>query len=388
MSWLPWIGLGLLVALAGVLVIYRDHFFKKEKVVSRDHHLSALEALADGDERIALGELQSAVQAGQGGVDAYLRLAELYRAQGQLKKATHLHRSLAVNQNWPEPVRRRILRGLSEDYLAGGRWAEALQHLEALRKIDGRDPSVMRRISQVHLRGGDADKAQAALRRAHKLEGKDRPDELAILLSELAKRQMSDQKWSEARKSLQEALKLDPSSLPVLRCSVDLYMHEGKEQQAADEIQKVVMTGEPGSEDIYEVMEKLFFELGRFHEIQFVYQEVLSRNGSFWPARFALGNILDKRGRRDEAVRLLDSSMPAEDAEAALAAARLLAWDEPELAAQWLERWEGSPTGRRQNYRCRHCGSEYHRSRYYCPACHGFKSYEPISIESKVLPVA
>ena len=73
----------------------------------------------------------------------------------------------------------------------------------------------------------------------------------------MAKRQTGDQKWGEARRSLQEALKYDPQSLPALRQSIDLYLHEGKEQQAADEIQKLAMTGEPGSEAIYEAMECL-----------------------------------------------------------------------------------------------------------------------------------
>ena len=74
MNWLPWIGVGLLVTLVSALIVYRDRLFKRERAIPRDHHLSALEALADGDERLALGELQLAVQAGQGGVDAYLRL--------------------------------------------------------------------------------------------------------------------------------------------------------------------------------------------------------------------------------------------------------------------------------------------------------------------------
>jgi lipopolysaccharide biosynthesis regulator YciM len=384
-TWLPWIGLGLLLVLVVLLIIYRERLLNRENPIPRDHHMSALEALADGDEKVALGELQHAIQNGQGGVDAYLRLAEIYRAHGQLKKATQLHRSLAANQGWSESVRRRILRGLSEDYLQAGRWEEALQNLESLRKIDGRDASVMRRISQVHLRKGDGDKALSSLKRAHRLEEKERPDELAILLAELAKQQIGDQKWGEARKSLQEAMKYDPQSLSALRQSIDLYVHEGKEQEAADEIQKLAMTGESGSETIYEAMEKHFFDLGRFHEIQFVYQEVISKSPSFWPARFALGSILDKRGRRDEAVKLMDLSQPADDAEAAMAAARLLAWGEPNLASQWLERWSGDAIKRQQNFRCRHCGSVYHRSRYYCPACHGFKSYEPIRNESSAL---
>ena len=389
MTWIPWIALGLLLGLAGGFFLYRaQKLNSKERPSVRDHHLSALEALADGDEQRALLELQEAVQNSQGGVDAYLRLAELYRARGQLKKATHLHRSLAVNLDWPEEVRRRILRGLSEDYLAAGRWDEALLNLEALRKIDGREPSVMRRISQVYLRKGDSDKALGALKRAHRLEGQERPDELAILLAELAKRQMADQRWSEARKSLQAGLSYDPQSLPALRQSADLYLREGKQQEAADEIQKVAITGDLGSELMYESMEKLFFELGRFHEIQFVYQEVLSRNPSFWPARFALADILDKRGRRDEAVHLLDTALDADDSEAAIAASRLLAWGQPARAAEWLSRWQEGPIHRKQNYRCRHCGSEYHRSRYYCPACHGFKSYEPIHEESRSLPIA
>ncbi len=378
MSYVPWIGLGLLLVLAGLLFFYRRQFLGGKAPTPRNHHLSALEALADGDEARALTELQEAVQQGQGGADAYLRLAQLYRAGGHLKKSIHLHRSLSVGQSWPDEIRTRILQGLAEDYLAAGRWDEALQHLEELRKRDGRNAGIHRRISQVQLRRGDGDKALTALKKAQRLEGEERPDEQAILLSELARRQMSEQRWRDARKSLQEAFKLDADCLPALRLSADLYLNEGKEQEAADEIQKLTLTGQPGSEEDYARMEKLFFELGRYHEIQFVYQEVLSGEPAFWPARFALAGILEKRGRRDEAVKLLDSSLPADVNVAALAASHLLEWEEPERAAVWLERWRGVGTEQRA-YRCRHCGTESTRPRWYCPACHGFKSYDPIS---------
>ena len=48
----------------------------------------------------ALAELQSAVQAGQGGADAYLRLADLYRVRGQLKKAIRSSQHFSVSR-WP-----------------------------------------------------------------------------------------------------------------------------------------------------------------------------------------------------------------------------------------------------------------------------------------------
>lgn len=373
----------LILLLLGLVLLYRRQLSARRQAPLKDHHLAALEALADGDTERALAELQEAVKLGQGGVDAYLRLADIYRAQGQLKKATHLHRSLAVSEGLGVALRQRILRGLAEDYLAAGRWDEALGQLEELRKLDPKDPGVHRRLSQVHLRRKDGEKAQHALKRAHKLEGVSRPDERAILGAELARRHLEEQQWGDARKAIQEALKLDADCLPALRSSVDLYLNEGKEQEAADELQRLTLTGLPGTEEDYARMEKQFFELGRYHEIQFVYQEVLSRHPDFWPARFALAVILEKRGRRDEGVKLLDPALDAEDVHAGRAAALLLDWSERERARQWLERWSGGTAPRAVIHRCRNCGMEHVRPRWYCPACNAFKSYEPVRETSK-----
>ncbi len=384
MNPLIWFGVGLVLALIVLLLIYRREANDRAKPQGRDHHLAALEALADGDDNLALSELQEAVKIGQGGLDAYLRLADIYRAQGKLQKAIHIHRSLAVSEGNGVELRHRILRGLAEDYLAAGRWDEALQQLEELRKIDAKDPAIQRRLSQVHLRRKDAEKAQQALKRAHKLEGGKRPDELAILHAELARQYMTEQAWREARKAIQESLKQDPDCLPALKLSADLYLNEGKEQEAADDLQRAALTGQPGSEQDYARMEKQFFDIGRYHEIQFVYQELLSQHPDFWPARFALAAILEKRGRRDEGVALLDPALPADDQVAGRAAAQLLDWDEQALAREWLERWSGEAAPTISSYRCRSCGVKHGKPRWYCPACSAFKSYEPIQSKSRV----
>lgn len=383
MNLLIWIGAGLVLLLLVLLALYRQQVGKKQKGPSRNHHLSALEALADGDDDRALAELQEAVKVGQGGVDAYLRLAEIYRARGQLKKAIHLHRSLAVSDSHGPVAKRRILRGLAEDYLAAGRWDDALKQLEELHKLDGKDAGIHRRLSQIHLRRKDGERAHQALKRAHKLEGAGKPDELAILHAELARRYMGDQQWREARKAIGAALKQDEHCLPALRLSVDLYLNEGKEQEAADELQRVALTGLAGSEEDYARIEKQFFELGRYHEIQFVYQEVLSRHPEFWPARFALAVIMEKRGHREDAVKLLDPALDADDATAGRCAALLLEWNERDRAARWLSRWDGTVASGVARYRCRSCGIEHSRPRWYCPACSAFKSYEPVQVESR-----
>lgn len=385
MSIVAWLGAGLLLLLVLLLLLYRRQLGSRPSGATQDHHLAALEALADGDTALATTELQAAVQEGQGGVDAYLRLAELSRAAGQVKRAIHLHRSLAVNSNWSPAVRQRILRGLAEDYLAAGRWDDALGQLEELRKLDGRDPSIYRRLCQVYLRKLDADRAEQALKRAHRLEGSPRPDELAILQSELARRLMGEQRHKEAQKAVSAALKLDEDCLPALRLAVDLALQENQEQEAADALQRLALTGQPGSEDDYARMEKQFFELGRYHEIQFVYQEVLSREPEFWPARFALARILQKRGRADEAVNLLEPGLVTDAGTASRAAALLLDWDQPEKARRWLERWTGELPARPRSYRCRTCGTESARARWYCPTCHAFKSYDAVREEARAM---
>ena len=160
------IGLGIAILLASALALWILWHLRRGRRgggLSLDHHLAALEALADGETGRAKEELKLAVQAGQGGADAYLRLADIYRAEGQLKKAIHLHRALEVGQHWSQAVRERIQRGLAEDYLAAGRWDDALEQLEKLRKGEGRDPALLRRLSQANLRRGDGERAQTML---------------------------------------------------------------------------------------------------------------------------------------------------------------------------------------------------------------------------------
>lgn len=366
----------LLIA-AGLAILWWYRQPSKNKVSHKNHHLSALEALADGDDELALAELSRAVQEGQGGLDALLRLGDMYRAKGQIKKAIHLHKSLEIRGEWPRVQRARILASIADDFLAAGRWKEALVQLEELRKLDPENPAVARRVSQSHLRLGELEKAQVALRRAHKLEGKDRGDEMGIMLAEGARHLVQEQRWKEARKALVDSIKLDTACIPALRVSADLYHREGHDLKAADELQKLALTALPGSEIEYPRMEKLFFDLGRFHEIQFVYQEVLSKEPGFWPARFALAEILDKRGSREDAIRLLDPAHPASRDEGVRAAGRLLDWNREDLTREWLTKITESQSTGEGFYRCRYCGTEHPGPRWYCPTCHGFKSYEP-----------
>lgn len=349
-------------------------FRAKPTKAAMDHHMAALEALADGDHPRAIAELQMAIRENQGGVDSYLRLGDLYRAEGRLKQAIHLHRSLALMRDLRPELKRRVQWSIAEDFLAAARWNDAQSSLELLLRDKVRDPVLHRRLSQVHLRRGQHERSLGELRKAHKLEGKEAPEEESILLAEAARIKIGEQGWKEARKLLDEALKTHPTCIPALRLSADLYQQEGKDQKAADEIQKLALTGEDGTELTYPQIEKLFFDMGRFHEIQFVYQEVVAARPAFWPARFALAAILEKRGNRVEAVRLLAHGPLATDEVAGRAAGQLLAWEAYDEAAQWLQRWKG--TDLPAAFKCSDCGAERTSMRWYCPACHGFKTYE------------
>lgn len=348
----------------------------------REAYAQGLSALIGGNRREAILRFKEAVQGDSENIDAYLRLGDLLRENGDIQKALSVHRDLTVRPRLLDPDRVRILESLTRDYLAAARFEEAGQSAERLRHIDRASRFAHRALQQVAEALGDWPRALRVVEERVKLEGSKDKGLLARYHGFVGGEELSAGRTKEARQHFEEALKLDPDCLLALLYLGDMEHAQGNTEKAIESWRDLAFRAPDHGGLVFDRLERAFFETGHFGEVVPFYRELLHRapREAAVPALLALAEIHRRKGDLDEAETFLHEALEIEpdhprahrhlvklaldrrDAPAALAQVdRLL-----ETLAE--DTWKGS---------CHHCGHVLAQPIWRCPDC---KSLNPLDL--------
>jgi len=299
-----WLGI-LVVAALFLVAISRG---SRRPAARPDSYATALTQIVNDDWDGALASLRHAIQAGNTSADAYIKLGSLLLRRGEHNAAFQIHQTLTVRTDLSPDERDTVMRCLVADYRAMGRPADALRILQQIAQ-GGRDPRVHREIAREALQSGQYDTAERALREGQRLDGTTDRAEVARFLAEIGDRLLQGGRPGEARRYLQDALKEHgQSELALLRMG-DVAYAEGDPESALFYWQKLAFAGPTADPEVYERLERVYFDLGKFGEIERVYAQILEKRPRDVQVLLASARIATKKGEMDESERLLRQAL-------------------------------------------------------------------------------
>ncbi len=275
-----------------------------------DHYRAALNRLVHDDPSGAIESLRLVIQAGRAPADAYIQMGNLLRQRGDHVAAFQLHQSLTVRQDLSADEQIANLRALVDDYRALGQREEALATLQRLVGLR-RDAPTLRELARETLVADRYDEAHALLRDAAKLDATIGKTERAAFLAAIGERYRARGQIDAARHWLQLALKEDDANAQALDGMGELATAQGDLESALYYWQKLVFAGPPTSAGVNAKLERVYFELGKFGEIERVYAQVLEKRPRDVQTLLASARIALKKGETGDAERLLKTALEA-----------------------------------------------------------------------------
>jgi lipopolysaccharide biosynthesis regulator YciM len=378
----PWLFLVLVAIAAGVALALV--FRRGRPPAPGDGYTRGLELWLAGDVAGARKAFREAIAADPQAVDPYLQLGNLLRQTGDAKRAAVLHRALTVRPDVAPAQRPAISLALAEDLVALRQWDEAGRVLDAVETATARRGRYWRaRFAQL-LGAGDAENAARALQRAaRQCEG----EEAAAFAREHGVFQLDRALTACRQGSLAEVRRLLKSvaaggSLAARRFYVEALAaaRDGAHDRAVGIVAEGLRDA-PGELAPYlPAMQEILLNSGQYARLVPIL-EAACREEAAPPALWmALALLYEKLDERDKALDLLESK--SGDArltpDAAAPYLRLLAAEHPGTAFARIWRTLHLP-GSERRWRCEACGTQQPQVRWFCPACHAFDSYAPIT---------
>jgi lipopolysaccharide biosynthesis regulator YciM len=344
---------------------------------SEDHYVTALRQMIEGRRDDAFRSLQVAVKAGKVPTDAYIRLGNLLREQGDASRAVQIHQSLTVKNNLSREEKLELYLSLAEDFAALGKSEKSVKTLEmAVKNLNVKDPRVFLKIAHHYHVVGDSETAYEALKEVRKLGGiGDR--ELALYLHSVAEGLVEREDLREAKKALQRALKHDPDCSPALVLLGDIALETDDIEEAIEKWRRAALLSPQLAGTALRKLERVLFQKGRFGDIEDVYNDVRAVRGGDEAATVAIASFYKKQGRGEEAIQVLEEYLGAfpGSVRATLLLTSLYArYRDSDAVQRFLDdaitqSWQ---TG---SFICRVCQFQSKTVRWHCPRCNSFDSF-------------
>jgi lipopolysaccharide biosynthesis regulator YciM len=296
-----WIGVALIVA--GVLFVISR--VPRRQRPQGDHYTTALNQLIHDDYDAALKSLRLAIESGHTTPDAYIKLGSLLLRRGDHNAAFQIHHNLTVRTDLDEATRVQVLRCLVRDHQALGRHADALLTLQQLAAHSRGEPGIHWEIAEEALASGEYDTAVSALREAQKTDERVTAERAAAFLSRVGERCLRHHLKQDAERFFKQALKEDTHCAPALQQLGDMSYEDGDHETALFYWQKLIFAAAPEGPELHERLEKVYFDLGRFGDIERVYAQILDKRPQDLQTLLAFARIATKKGSLEEAERLL-----------------------------------------------------------------------------------
>jgi lipopolysaccharide biosynthesis regulator YciM len=235
-------------------------------------------------------------------VEAYLALARVFRQQGEIGRAIHVHQNLLLRQDLAEPLRREALAELGADFRQGGFLRRAIATYEEVLEQDGRHQQALASLARLYRDVREFEKAIGVERRLARLEGRDVGALEAELWAEVAETARGDGRAGDARRVLKRALRRDGTCVRAWLALGDVESDRGRPKAALRAWQRVPQLDRRAAIAVYPRVESAFAALGRDTDHEAWLAGLIESDPDDPGARLALVRRLAARGAPDEAV--------------------------------------------------------------------------------------
>lgn len=377
---LPWF-LGLLVVLVVSLALWLV-FRRRRPAETEDDYTKALELWLAGDLEGARNRFRAAIDKEPQAVDPYLQLGNLLRQTGDPRRAAVLHRGLTVRQDIPRRKRVSIALSLAEDLLTMQQWQEAAKVLDTLGTVGSTSTRYWRARFNQWIGMEKPTEAARILNAAHRAvagpQAETFREQFGLFLADRALVEARAGNSSVARRLLKEIPGESGATAKSNYVRALLAAHDGDTQAAVAAATSGLLETPEEMLLFLPTLQEALLQSGHFERSLPILEAACQAESAPPELWLALALLYDKLGRREDAISLLEHKKgdPGLTPNVAAPYLKVLSKEQPhsEFARVW--RSLHLPTTATVVWRCSKCGNRLADVRWFCPACHGFDSYQ------------
>jgi lipopolysaccharide biosynthesis regulator YciM len=368
----------LIVALIA-LVLYLYFHRRREKMTGYIPYIEGLIALLENNGNLAMKKFKEAVTIDSDLVDAYIRLGDLYRKNGDVSRAIQIHQSLTVRPTLKTHEEKKIYFALVQDMLDTNRYNKAISLLKEVLKIDKKDKSAQQLVLRLY---EDMENYVDCINLYE--EGGIKPKQNkkhAFYYASLAKTKLknitgdSPGREKEIVNLLKKALKISENSLTALYHLGNYFEEKGDLKKAKEYYNKLITHHPDYAFLIIPKFEKVYFELGSFDKIIPVFEKIFNDNPDNFSVGFALADLYEKKNDIESAAGVY-RKLSEKNPKSVLPQLRLL---RSMVKDESMEESIGAieDTMSYKYFKCSKCGFETEEFSFLCPQCHTVESFLP-----------
>lgn len=366
------IWLFIILALFIIAIIYFSvKRFLKRPVAPNTLYAQALSLLLEGKRKEAIKRLRQTVAADTNNVEAYLRLGDLYREEGDLDMAVRVHRALSVRRGLPREMELHIYESLGRDYIKAERYQRASLVYEELTKMDKRNILFYEALLWLYQKTERWEDLDETLKRLKKIQKN--KNLLALYYAESAK-SIYEKDKKQAMDYLKKALKLNPSCTQALLLLSHHYYQEEDIPKAIETYKKIIDKTPQYSFLVLNKLEKAYFDLGKFTDVIPLYEKLLKKIPSEPILYLTLAGIYEKKGEIDKALSLLENAeskkIPA--IQFRTLSLKLKKGETEEVEEELTKYSEGLL---KPEFKCSKCGYISSEFLFRCPSCQAWETF-------------
>ena len=281
----------------------------KKKQPTQTIYTKALNAIIQGETKVALKHLKDVVKQDTDHIDAYLQIGNILREEGNIQAAIKIHRSLTVRPNLSRGVYRQIHKSLALDHYKNGNLNKAKEEALKVVKTNKRNLWANQFLLEISENLNDWKEAAQLSKTVQKIKSSKNPNQLSKFLVFQSMDKLKNNQSNEAIALLKKAIKNSPTySMPYKKLGDVLYQ-ENKLRDAIVNWEKFVELNPGESKKTLSKIESAYFDIGQFDDVEKFYNRVIQKNPSNLIALVNLANLLHQKGEYDASMSLIDDAL-------------------------------------------------------------------------------
>lgn len=275
-------------------------------------YLETIDALIRGQRVQALEALRKVAREESDNILAYLRLGDLVRVMGQPAKAHKIHAGLAARPIDDPELMLRIRESLLEDLVSMEAWPEVVRMGERVRSEKKRSTVALTALSRAYVARGEWERAFSVLGELERIAPRTlemRPAQARVMA---AQQRLAAGEPGEARRLLEEAMKQGANDGTERILLGDVYAAEDDHERAAELWLEFAEAHPERAGEVFARLERSYYEMGKFGDLIEVYERLLEKSPRSPAAEVALADMHRRRGRPEEAIRVLQAALAAD----------------------------------------------------------------------------
>jgi len=304
-----------LVVVAIVIILMIWFFLRTRKPIrgalpAEKVYIQALEAIIDGDDENSKQLLQEAIRLNTDNVPAYLHLADIYRDNDDFVRSLNIHRVLLVRE-LPDEERINLAIRAAEDLLMLKRYSQAAAFIQTETSKYKKASELYELLAEANLEQGLYDQALEADLKAAKLneQSKSELKKITAWYHYLkAEKELKENRNKAAIDLLKSVLNDDAECLPAILLLGDQYYKAGERDKAVAQWQDVLKRFKEYSSVVIPRLEQAHYESGDYQSMEYLYTKHLAEFPDNKQVRWALAQILIRKGEYETALNTLQGS--------------------------------------------------------------------------------